>query len=276
LQLSERSPSRLPSQKALARAGNQVVPQVKHGNSRTPEMQRSNFSIRQFQDDNNYLTPFTIVGGRKVVRKVVGDKSQSFDVDYEKAKYEFDKSRSFDDEYFDEFTRNKFIAESRSFSHDRVFGLDNVSNVKQPNAIYGARLHDHNLVHNLANRNRSTRSPIMNFSRNENLPLEDRLHGIYATANYVRPTELFQKPFGTGIQPQLENSSPGSDFDGNTPDFGADFDVGSDEVNVAKKEPDLVSEFLCGKKFKSETYLNQRSQRALSRAPVLQTPTGRY
>lgn len=196
------------------------------------------------------------------------DKSRSFDKEYRSYNNDFDKSRSFDDEYFNDPNSNKFLNEPRSFSNDLMYS----QNYNQLKPNYGSRLYDHGVVYDIPRK----RSPVTEAFIN-NRSRDCSPSGIFNPMTRSMEQERVYKQEKSPARDYLPlnlDLSPGSDFDGNLPDF----DIGNDQINEDMiKEAELVTEFLYGKKHKTEAFLSQRGRDVRKIVPPAGTPSsGRY
>lgn len=120
------------------------------------------------------------------IEATLPDKSHSFDGysvhhaaqqpphQHQSFKSDFDKSRSFDDDYGNAHRPGITVTESRSFSNDRMYtgGAHPSSTATPPTSKqtsplgYGSRLYEHEMMYDLA-RKAMDRSPIMEFRRQQ-------------------------------------------------------------------------------------------------------------
>lgn len=223
----------------------------------------------------------------------VAQDKHSFEAEYNKYQYnsklDFDKSRSFDDDYGnDQIRASKFINENRSLSNDRVFS-SNTSNAPaktKPNMAqnYGARLYDHEMMYDVA-RKVMDRSPIMEFNDRKRDPNRSRERSPNSSNEHLlshRNSKNHKDHFGANpgdVSPNeyIRNRlSPGSEVD-----IVHDYDMKykSDVLDSELiKEAKLVTEFLYGNRTKAEILLNQRrkEQKQLNQRPGTMSSSGRY
>ncbi|KAJ6640671.1 Rho guanine nucleotide exchange factor 4, partial [Pseudolycoriella hygida] len=269
LQLTERSPSR--SKNSLKLTSGQPNPSqnIKYAQ---PQRERAN----------------------KRSEQVAHDKQHSFEAEYNKFQYnsklDFDKSRSFDEDYCNDQSRpSKFINENRSLSNDRVFS-SNTSNapakIKQNmTQNYGTRLYDHEMMYDMA-RKVMDRSPIMEFNDRKHDPIRGRERSPNSSNEHLMShrnskNQYYEKDhFGASPGNMSPNeyrnrSSPGSEID-----IVHDYDMKykSDVLDSELiKEAKLVTEFLYGNRTKAEILLNQRrkEQKQLNQRPGTMSSSGR-
>lgn len=310
LQLSERSPNRQILNKG---DGGRMGPP-------TTKYPHPNENIRKLRNQNDiYQVPRSIHPTQQSEQPQLsridhGDKSRSFDIDYDKyynPNNDYDKSRSFDDEYYNDSNSNQYnngaqkYSKNLTVSNNQIYSRGSDQYNRHENVYEVIRRRSPNPPESSRSREVSPNNrmyrPIMNRNTIENergmyhdkSPADDGGGGgIYSKRGsadrgcgggpneYAQPQMLMQT--NSNQHSRDINSSPGSDFDGNHPDFDVNYDIGGNAVDAELiKEAELVTEFLYGKKYKTESYqtANQRDRRFTGRkvVPPAGTPSsGRY
>lgn len=213
LQLSEKSPSRQ-SHKVVVKVGNsQPKEKPIYSQVRKPGYRSNN---------SDYARP------SQIRLEIDGKKPRSFDIiDYRKPEYdqEFDKSKSFDDEYYnnDHYEQITFQNDQRSYSHDRVYAQIDYSSLPRRNMNYTNQVYDNEIAAYDVPKMRMSRSPIMGYGRNlsrersPNPQLQRSSPYVQQQQDiYRRPSDMYRGRDPLYISP----SSAGSDFENN----GAEYD----------------------------------------------------
>lgn len=230
LQLSERSPNRQSSaHKVVVRVGNTPkVNQPIYAQVRKPAS-----SYRSSSNNPDYARP------SQIRLEIEGKKPRSFDViDYERPldyDQEFDKSKSFDDEYYNNYERLTFHNnDQRSYSHERVYAQIDYNSLPRkpepPNVNYEMNMYDVPKI-------RAPRSPLMNnYGRNlsrERSPAYQRSSPYVMQQQQQQQQEMYRRSAdvyrgGRGDQMYLSPSSPNSDYDRKTDHYSViDYDSNS-------------------------------------------------
>lgn len=202
--------------------------------------------------------------------------------------FEFDsKSKSFDDDYCynTKITRNNtnntnrnVFSGNRAFSQDRVLLNPQVQNtsisLKNSPRNYGSRLHDHEVVYDVARR-AATRSPIMNFNRNPvNNPPIARERSPIGRRSSKHPRDYYKKQSSSNSFLNPKTNTPNRSPNRSPTDSD---DSINESVNKVLKDKSLVAEYLFGLKNKQLQQQQQQQANANRSGNSSGTPSsGRY
>lgn len=287
LQLSERSPNRSAPHKVVVKLGGNI-PNEQNNYAHLTQMVHEDHNNLKVWNSNNetYQTPRNIYLPVKDIHMDY-DKSRSFEMEcglYREDDY--DKSQSFENVYYDDQNSNQYVQEKPKLGKKLSMG-NNMPIYRQESSG------KHDIVYDVVKR----RSPInehnLNSRSREVSPSNNRIYrsmnrmneGIertYKDKSPVNENIIYRKermsPEGF-IQNPIEQSSPGSDFDGNLPDFDVEYDVGNGAIDAELiKEAELVTELLYGQNYKTDSYVNQKDRRYSRNIvpPAGTTSPGRY
>lgn len=212
MQLTDRSPNRgTQSHRILLRVGGT------ENNGHTTRIEKNDNKKPEYAAGLNY--GYRTKSGETL--KVADNVPKSLESDHTNkdpriyVDYDFDKSRSFDEDYSDRNTK-QFMNEYRSFSSDRVFSENSSSKNNNKKSIvtspsYGKRLLNHNLIYD-SGRSKNP-SPIMDFCVH-------RPTGVNETGRDVSPSSRLHncnlpKTNRTGSNVKYQAYSSDSDCEGN-------------------------------------------------------------
>ncbi|XP_031618634.1 uncharacterized protein LOC116337843 [Contarinia nasturtii] len=282
LQLTERSPNRTKMHKTVVQIS---------GNNGQKERQINRVASalvnRRLINTNGNNNRLTVTNERqyKDVRNADLEKSRSLDSEYERfqgnSRTEFDKSRSFDENYSDQLAQSKYLD---SYQNNMKQSIPMKPGSPQN---YGNRYYEHDVIYDKS-RKSLTRSPLMAYKhdgknahakhqqirgkrddeRSPNLNRESMYRSMTKSFDHLQsaiPAQSIQQNASSmrdhsptkRVHSNHKNASFGSDYDLNASDFNVSYDIRGNGKN--DKEAKLMSEYYFGNaKANAESYLNQR------------------
>lgn len=255
---------------------------------------------RRFVNTNGNNNRLAVTNERqyKDIRNSDLEKSRSLDSEYERfqgnPRTEFDKSRSFDENYSDQVTQSKYLDNYQN-NMKQTAPMKPDSPKNYANRYYDEMIYD-------KSRKALTRSPLMTYKqepknphpkhqirskregeRSPNLNRDNVYRSMTKSFDHLQSavgSQTTQNPSLRDHSPTkrlhlnhvaAKNASPGSDYDLNASDFNVSYDVrGNGKSDNISKEAKLMSEYYFGGKANAESYLNQRRRDTSTKASATQ------